>query len=363
MMVIWRRYKVAFACILLGIALPTVAGCELGYAIRQGVYQIRLLSNSRPVQEILADPAVDPQIKNGIRLVQRVKTFGEDHMGLHPSEAYESYIEIQGNFVAYLVTASSKDRLTSFEWRFPIVGSFPYKGFFRLVDARNEIKNLEDRGLDTYLSGAVAFSALGWFTDPLYSSMLILDEVDLVYTILHEMVHRTVFFPDQMDFNEQLATFVGWQGTIAFMEEVYGQDSSQALLARSVVEDEKRLGRFLDWAYARLNSYYAVPMSTDQKIIGRERVFKEIGEGLGSLLSQLQTPRYTTLEEMVWNNASLLLFWRYRYNTGDLEALYAYLEGDLRAMMAMMQTWRKRNLKPQTALQEELSTWKNKKAS
>jgi predicted aminopeptidase len=262
---------------------------------------------------------------------------------------------MDGDFVAYLVSASPKDELVAYQWRFPLVGSFPYKGFFQWEDANEEILALKESGYDTHLSGAVAFSALGWFSDPLYSSMLRTNEMDLIYTILHEMVHGTVFFPDHVDFNEQLATFVGWHGTIAFMEKVHGEDSSQARMARLVVEDEKRLGEFLHWAHDKLTRYYARPMTFEEKVAGRSEVFNEIQAEFQRRFKALENPRISVLDDMVWNNASLLMFWRYRYDAGDLEALYLHLKNDLNAMMALMVTWRKSGQDPQVAIKQILA--------
>jgi predicted aminopeptidase len=193
--------------------------------------------------------------------------------------------------------------------------------------------------------------------------MLLMDDIDLVYTILHEMVHGTVFFPDSVDFNEQLATFVGWQGTVAFMEKIYGADSPQARMARQILREEIRLGQFLNWAYDRMLCYYALPLQSDQKVRGRQQIFEAIGEELRQVLSEMGTTRFFPLEEIVWNNASLLALWRYRYDSGDLECLYTHLGSDLRSLMALMKAWREDELDPQRAMKQQLADWSLKNAS
>jgi predicted aminopeptidase len=340
---------------LLSIVIPALAGCQLGYIVRQGFHQIQLLSQRRPVEDVLADPRVSPQIKERIQLVQRARAFGEDQLGLRTTGAYRSYIEIQGDVLAYVVSASPKDRLEPYLWRFPLVGRFPYKGFFRIEEAQAQRDALEEEGYDTHLSGVVAFTALGWFSDPLYASMLRMDEIDLVYTILHEMVHATVFFPDHVDFNEQLATFVGWKGAAAFMDRVHGAASPDAQRANDAIHDEMLVGEFLASAYARMAALYDLPIASDEKIMRRDGAFAEIRTALHRTLSKRRTSRFSALEQLVWNNASLLALWRYRYDTGPLETLYVHLGRDLRGLMATTARWRDRGLDPRTALRATLS--------
>jgi predicted aminopeptidase len=257
--------------------------------------------------------------------------------------------------VAYVVSAAPKDDLVPYLWRFPIVGSFPYKGFFRIEDARKQRNILESEGYDAFLSGAAAFSALGWFSDPLYSSMLEMDQIQLVYTILHEMVHGTVYFPSHADFNEQLATFVGWNGALAFTRFTYGRDSMQVRHAEAVIRDEKTLADFITWAHARLSLFYALPIPREDKISGRKRVFDEIRDEFELYLTKFGSERFSALKAIPWNNASILSLWRYRYDTGHLEDLYAHVGSDPNALMALVKTWRENRVDPQKALTEALA--------
>jgi len=339
---------------LLVLTLPGLAGCEFRYAVQQGWHQARLLSQKRPVQEVLDDPSVDRSIKEGILLVQEVREFGESRLGLSASRNYRSFIEIQGDVVAFVVSASRKDRLEPFMWRFPILGLFPYKGFFDRHEAEKEEGILEKKGYDTHISGAVAFSALGWFTDPLYSSMLRMRKVDLIYTVLHEMVHGTAFFKDHVDFNERLATFVGWKGTVLFAQHKYGRDSREAREAVDAVEDEKRVARFLEWAKGRLTSFYALPLSTEAKLREREEIFGEIREEARRLLPELRTRRFAALDEMTWNNASFMALWRYRYDVGDLDSACARSMCDLQALMAKAKEWMELGIDPEEGVKKEL---------
>lgn len=331
-----------------------LCGCEMGYLLSQGYHQAKLLAQRRPVEEVLDDASVAPSLKDRIRLVQAVCDFGEKRLGLKRGNSYRSFIEIQGPVVAYVVSACPKDNLLPHTWRFPILGNFPYKGFFSLDRAKRERQALEQKGYDTHLAGATAFSALGWFADPIYSSMLRMEEADLAYTIFHEMVHTTVFFPNQVEFNEQLATLVGWQAAADFFQENYPRDSPNAQRVREALQAERALTGLLEKTRARLVDLYATDLNLKQKIEKREEIFRHAREQVRLLAQEHPGGRLDSLSEMEWNNASFLALWRYRYDVGPLDSMLFSLGGNLRALIRTVRSWKDQGLDPVVTLEREL---------
>jgi predicted aminopeptidase len=155
-----------------------------------------------------------------------------------------------------------------------------------------------------------------------------------------------VFFRDRVDFNEQLATLVGWQGAVLYQEAAHGPDSPQARRAREALEDARREAAFLEDAHRRLQAFYDLPLSPEEKLAGRGAVFEEIRRDARSLAGALAAPGRSPLEDRPWNNASLLALWRYRYDTGGLEALHVRLGRDLRRLIAWVKEWQAQGWDP-----------------
>src|SRR5262249_40870965 len=107
---------------------------------------------------------------------------------------------------------------------------------------------------DTELRPSAAFSTLGWFNDPLLSTTLSADSTWLVNTVIHELLHNTVWIPGDVSFNESLASFAGSHGAEAFFR-ARGDTASVARAARNQAID-RALGQFYESVYMSLDSAF-----------------------------------------------------------------------------------------------------------
>ena len=53
------------------------------------------------------------------------------HLGLKDTENYKTLYDQKGEEVMWVVMASEPFALKPKEWKFPVIGSVPYKGFFK----------------------------------------------------------------------------------------------------------------------------------------------------------------------------------------------------------------------------------------
>jgi predicted aminopeptidase len=71
---------------------------------------------------------------------------------------------------------------------------------------------MRQEGLDVRGRGE-AYSTLGWFDDPILSSMVGWGDERLATLIFHELAHQRFYVQDDTEFNESFASFVEQEGT------------------------------------------------------------------------------------------------------------------------------------------------------
>jgi predicted aminopeptidase len=294
--------------------------------------QVRLLCHRQPITEILEDPATPPALRERLTVVEEVRAFAAD-LGLDVGERYTSYVAWPGDRVVTTVVATRPGEVEPAGWYFPVVGRVPYKGFFDRDRARAEAERQRARGRDVCQFGVAAYSTLGWFDDPVTGPMLRGDEGTTVETILHELVHATVFVPGDADFNEGVATFVGEEASVAFFARTEGAEAARR--ERRRVEDARRLLaerlRFREQVAALYASAPPGPERRDQ----RDQLERDARRAIAAL--PLASPESAAAAAALpLNDACLALTGTYAADLeGYAERLRA-LDGDLRAFVARM---------------------------
>jgi predicted aminopeptidase len=266
------------------MAAPLLGGClEVCYLGQAVAGQDELFSRARPIEEIVADTRVADEVRLQLGLVARVKRFGERH-GLAPTKSYEEYADLEREAAVWVVSAAEPLRLVPTTWRFPIVGEVPYLGWFEQADARALGLELAARGLDVSVREARAYSTLGWFRDPVLSTMLRDGTAELVDVVLHESTHATHYVPSQTVFNESLATFVARRLTARFLAEEQGlsplelHDHAEREHSRA-----RRIRRFRE-TLGELEVLYASSRPETEKLTEKRRILEALRRELGLTL-------------------------------------------------------------------------------
>ena len=125
---------------------------------------------------MILDPATDDRAKTKLTFVMEARNYAIDVFELDVGRSYTSFSQLESDTLALVLSAAQKDQLTPKTWWFPIVGRVPYKGYFSEDAAVGEQEKLAEDGFDTFLRPTAAFSTLGWFADPLLSTLMRLDE-------------------------------------------------------------------------------------------------------------------------------------------------------------------------------------------
>lgn len=310
-------------------------GCGIGYLWHMTTGQISLLSRQQPVDEVLRRPTLSDRERQKIRLILAARTFAIAQLGMHASDSYTTFVQVDGPYVSYNLSAAPKDALRPFIWRFPIVGRVPYKGFFKKDRALREQRALDASGYDTYLRGVQAYSTLGYFNDPILSSMLRLHDFTLVNTIIHELLHQTVWIKGSVSFNESLANFIGEKGTMAYLTWRYGGASAELQHYRDMRADAAVFRAYMQALLEHLAALYQQPLSVAKKLNRREQLFAAARRNYPTVFPRMKTAYYRRFfERQPLNNAVLLSFRRYNRNTSYFEGVLAAHGGDVRRLIA-----------------------------
>ena len=302
------------------------------YLLRAGYEEARILAARRPIAELVADTSVDALTRGKLQLVLEARAFARDSLGLPPKEAFTQFTQLRSDTLVLVLSAARPDWLEPLLWRFPLVGRLPYKGFFRLEDALAAERDLRADGYDTYLRPASAFSTLGWFNDPLLSTTLAADSVDLVNTVIHELTHNRYFAAGEATFNESFANFVGARGAQAFF--LARGDSARAIAAAAAWADERGLAAFWGALYRSLDSSFKANAGDSlraRRIALRDSTYalarRQLVDSLAPTWLTI-APRYAELVRL--DNVSLLARRVYLSDFDAFERVYVETGRDLR---------------------------------
>lgn len=310
-----------------------VAGCSPAYVLEQAGGQIRLLAARRPVDEVLADPATRPAVRERLLLIREARAWGEREIGLARTDSYETWVDLEGRPVSWLVTACPPDSLRPESWWFPVVGRVPYLGFFSLEDARAERDRLAARGLDVNLRSVPAYSTLGWFSDPVLSTFVDWPAHEAVDTVLHETTHATVWIPGGASINEALADVVGEEGSARFVAGRFGPGSPEVAAMLRSREESARFHEFARALHAELKAAYARRLPRAEKLDLKAAILRRARDRFRTLRDSFTLPYYRNFDRLEWNNALVASIAVYREESGNWRAVLDAAGGDLRAFL------------------------------
>lgn len=287
-----------------------------------------MLRASRPIDELLADPVTPDRLRGQLELVLEARAFAAA-LGLEVSEQYTSYVPWPGDRIVTSLVATRPGEIEPAPFHFPVVGEVPYKGFFARERAEAEAAELRAQGLDVCELAVPAYSTLGWLADPVTDPMLRSGDISLVETLIHELVHATVFFADAADFNEGIATFIGQEGAVAF----FAARGSGAR-ARALVEDERRVSEALLALRQAIGKLYAETPPGPERDARRAAFEPETRAELAALpLRELDAAAIARLTRL--NDACLSISATYAADVPAYAARLAALGGDLRRFVAL----------------------------
>jgi len=310
-------------------------GSELGYLWQLAKGQVALLWKARPIEKIIAEGSLSVDQLEKLALIEAIRTFARNQLSLEPSQNYMTFVDIGTGPVSWNLIVCPKHKLEPVQWSYPIVGTVPYRGYFAKDEAEKARDQYIAEGYDTYLRPISVYSTLGWFSDPILSTMLRYSEASLADLVIHELTHATVWIEDDVTFNESLASFVGEVGATMWLQQKYGETSDEVHRVYAGRKDGLIFRKFMHGISSRLDSLYDSNSPIEKTLKARQDIFKDAKRAFLDL--PLQTDWYTQFPSWKLNNARLALYQVYQERTDIFERVYTACNSDLKATMLIFQ--------------------------
>lgn len=332
----WK--KIVWGILLIIIALSLWNWELLSYGYFQAKGQLKVITGARPIEVFINDPDFPDSLRQKLLLTKKVRRFAIDTLGMKSSENYTELYDQKGETLLWNVSASEPFQLKAHEWKYPFLGSMPYKGFFDLEQAKEEAEALKARGLDVRIRTVGGWSTLGILKDPLLSNMLERNDGALAEVIIHELTHATLFVKNEIEFNENLAAFIGEKGAALFLKSLYGDSSTQHLEYLQSLADQRLLTRVILQGASQLDSLYGTfspEMSTALKDTLKSQAIRQIVADLSS--APFHHPGYRQLfSTTLPNNAYFMAHRRYHSQEDSIRAIYQSHGSNIKVMLHAM---------------------------
>ena len=290
--------------------------------------QKKLMQSRQDIQSLLNDPATSTELSGHLETAEQIKAFAQTGLGLPVEDSYSSYAEVEGEALVWNVIATREFSLQPKKWCFPVAGCVPYRGYFKQQKAQDFAGRLSRKGMDVIVSPAAAYSSLGWFNDPLLSTMFSGSDTRLAAYLFHELAHRRLYIKNDGQFNEGYASFVEETGVRVWLEFNQQQDELHKWL--DLQDVSKDFSDLVRKARSRLAALYLKDIT--DTVIRRQKaeIFSAFERDYQTLSDEnWQGKRYYS----AWfteplNNARLALFNTYEGSICAFQGLWDESRGD-----------------------------------
>lgn len=317
--------------IFASVLVLQVTGCStLGYYLQAIDGHARLMHRSQDIDGLLRQGTVDDPLRDKLQRVLEIRAFASRELALPDNGSYRAYAALERDAVAWALAATPEFSLDPLQWCYPIIGCASYRAYFDRQDAKREARRLGAEGRDVAVEPVPAYSTLGWFDDPLPSTVLNWPAPLLAGLIFHELAHQQLYVADDSAFNESFATAVERAGIRSWLE--YSGD------ARALRDWEQRVQRdqaflgLLRRARGRLEKLYGRALPVDELRALKRAEFLLLEQDYAALSADWgQGVQYDAWFERPPNNARLALIQTYEKWVPAFEVLLRRQDGDFAA--------------------------------
>lgn len=291
--------------------------------------QMKLMRSRQDIQTILENPATDSDLSADLKAAVKIKAFAHNTLGLPDNGSYASYVEVNSDALVWNVVATEEFSLQPKKWCFLVAGCVPYRGFFKQKQAMDSAARLRKKGMDVIVSPAAAYSTLGWFEDPLLSTMTSGSDIRLAAYLFHELAHQRLYIKDDGSFNEAYASFVEDIGVEIWLDSNQRQDDF--LQWQQGQSASREFTSLIAEVRGELTDLYLSEETQTDKRKRKSEIFVSLSKSYNQLRSDKWQGKayYQSWFEQPLNNARIALYDTYEGGQCAFKGLLDSANGDL----------------------------------
>ena len=320
--------KFVFRWLAVGVLACVGSGC-VGYYVQSLRGQLDIMMRAEPIPKLIRDPSISVATRARLEWVLGIRRFASEVLALPDNNVYTKFADLERRYAVWIVFAAPELSLEPRQWCFPVAGCVHYRGYFARDAAQAFARKLAVEGYDVYVSGVPAYSTLGWFDDPVLSTVLHYSDEDLAGLIFHELAHQVAYVQDDTRFNESFATAVERIGVRRWLATLGDPERTRRYQIRKY--REARVIGLIELYRSRLQLVYA----GDQPVAWKRARKRQLLDELKTQYRALVKPWPGYGEFAAWfdrpvNNAQLVSVATYYGLVPQFERLLRQLDGELK---------------------------------
>jgi len=244
---------------------------------------LNIVFDREPINDLLqnSDSSISDQARSQLRALLDARKFAVRQLALPDNGSYTTFVDLGRPYPVWNVVATDEFSTQAKQWCYLVIGCASYRGYYDKANALAYAKELEQQGLDVHSYGVTAYSTLGWFSDPVLSSMLANGELYAIETMFHELAHQQLYFGGQSEFNEAFATAVAQAGIERYLKSLNKLDELQAYRFRiKILNDFETL---LFELKQDLDALYRQDIAESQMRVEKAQRFQQFKQAYGAL--------------------------------------------------------------------------------
>jgi predicted aminopeptidase len=285
---------------LLALLIIASGSCQVSYLSQALAGHLRIMGSRHPIGKLLKSDNLDQETKEKLKLVLDIHDFAVKELGLPDNKSYTLYSNIKRESTGWNVFCAPKFSVVPKTWCYPIAGCVVYHGYFKKEKAIKFAGKMKKQGLDVCIAPFTAYSTLGIYNDPILSTNLRDDSIELAGLIIHELAHQEFYKSGDSRYSEGFAVTVERAGVLHWLrllgradqmeqagrrwnesdevvekmlharnnlDSVYrsGEDTSLMLKHKDSIFND--LERYMNIGSKRLNNAYLIPVSTYHSLV------------------------------------------------------------------------------------------------